>query len=856
MAEIPPATRSADVASDAAAPDAPPPAAAAPPDASAAPPAPAPAPPIDSPPSARPDANASDGGLLSLPPVRALWIALSLSTLGDWLGLLAATSLAVVLASSSYVAAGTAIAAVFALRLIPPLLLDPVAHVVTDRFGRRWTMVGGDAIRAALFLSIPLVGRLWWLFVATFLVAIAGTLVTAARRATMPRLVPAERLDDAERLSQVTWYGCALVAGVFFALLALLSGALGAGIPFFLTNGVDLALYVTAATFLFAAVAAVSVPLGGSRPSWRSHRGGGWQVESLTAALLVAVTPVAALIGAARLYVADLRGGNAAYGVLVAAVFAGLALGIAAAPRVVPRLSRRRLLGLTGVLAGAFLVLLALVPNLVFVVFGALVLGFFAGVAWTTGEGLLAPARTVLPVVLVAVVVVVPLIAGAVGAHRFTFTDAVVVDYNGAAITLVVIGLVALVVGVLTYQRIDDRAGEPLLHDLRAALHARQEPTPGAALGGYLIAFEGGEGAGKSSQAERLASFLIDRGHEVVLTFEPGSTPVGRMLRMTLLDPARESPSARAEALLYAADRADHVDTIVRPALERGAIVVTDRYSDSSIAYQGAGRALPADDIAYLSEWATSGLVPDVTVLLDVPPEVGLARRGAELDRLESEPAEFHDRVRAEFLALAQRYPTRYVVVDASLPIEEAAVRIRQRLQDRVPLSAREREEIEERWRREHEERARAEQQERRQIELAGEQQRRAADEERQHAETQALTLAEEHRRRAQEETLHLRHEDEDNRQRIAETEASRQRLSDNHIQRRVAREEAFRYLYADSYDDRTDPPVRIQDADLADEIFGTPDDAHRSTPEGRHRAAPGDDPDEEHTQLLPRIDP
>ncbi len=148
----PPATRSADVASDAVASDAPPPAAAAPPDASAAlaAPAAAPAPPIDSPSSARPDPTASDGGLLSLPPVRALWTALSLSTLGDWLGLLAATSLAVALASSSYVAAGTAIAAVFALRLIPPLLLDPVAHVVTDRFGRRWTMVGGDAIRAAL----------------------------------------------------------------------------------------------------------------------------------------------------------------------------------------------------------------------------------------------------------------------------------------------------------------------------------------------------------------------------------------------------------------------------------------------------------------------------------------------------------------------------------------------------------------------------------------------------------------------------------------------------------------------------------------------------------------------------------
>jgi dTMP kinase len=797
-----------------------------------------------------------DQGLLSVPAVRSLWIALSLSTLGDWLGLLAATALAVALASSSYVAAGIALALVFALRLVPPMLLESVAAVVSDRIGRRWTMVAADAVRCALFVSIPVVGRLWWLFVATFLGAVAGTLVAAAQRATMARLVPADLLDDADRLGRVTWYVCALVAGVFFALLALLAGVLGAGIPFFLTGGVDLALYVTAATFLFAAVAAVSVPPGGSRVSWRDQPGGGWQVEPLTAALLSAIIPAAALIGAARLYVADLGGGNAAYGALVAAVFAGLALGIAAGPRMLPRLSRRRLLGLICVLASAILVLLALVPNVVFLVLGAFAVGFLAGVAWTTGQALLAPARSVLPVALVAVVVVVPLLAGAIGAHRFTLTDAVVVDYNGAAIALGVVGLMTLAAGALTHKRIDDRAGESLVRDLRSALRGRPVRPTGASLGGYLIAFEGGEGAGKSSQAERLASFLIDRGHDVVLTFEPGSTPVGRMLRMTLLDPSREGPSDRAEALLYAADRADHVDNIVRPALQRGAIVITDRYSDSSVAYQGAGRALPAEDIAYLSEWATSGLVPDVTVLLDVAPEIGLARRGTELDRLESEPADFHDRVRSEFLALASHHPDRYVVIDASLPIEEAAVRIRQSLQDRVPLSARERQEIEERWRRQGDERAQAEQEERRQAELAAERQRIEAEEARQRGEAEAKVLAEERQRRAAEETLRLSGDDEDRQQRMAETDASRQRLSDSEIRRRVAREEAFRYLYADSYDNSSGSPVRRQDADLADEIFGTPEPGDSRQSEGRHRAAPPDDADEEHTQLLPRIDP
>jgi dTMP kinase len=538
------------------------------------------------------------------------------------------------------------------------------------------------------------------------------------------------------------------------------------------------------------------------------------------------------------------------------------------APRLLPRFSRRRLLGLATILVGVSLAVLALVPNLVLVVLLAFFVGFLGGVASTTAFSLLRSdnasgyATAMLRVVLVAVVALVPLLAGAIGIHRFSLTDDVSVDYNGAAVILFVSALIVIVVGALAYQRIDDRRGESVVGGLRAALRDRPAPTTGAALGGFLIAFEGGEGAGKSSQAERLASFLIDRGHEVVLTFEPGSTPVGRMLRMTLLDPARESPSDRAEALLYAADRADHVQSILRPALERGAIVITDRYSDSSVAYQGAGRELPADDIAYLSEWAAAGLVPDVTVLLDVAPEIGLARRGTELDRLESEPAEFHDRVRAQFLGLARRQPERYVVVDASLPFEEAAVRIRQSLQNRVPLSPRERHEIEERWRRQDDERTQAEQEERRRAELAAERQRLEAEEARRHAEAEATALAEERQRREEEDTLRLRREEEDSRERVEETEASRQRLSDSEVRRRVAREEAFRYLYADTYHDQPGPPVRTQDSDLADEILGTSEETSegRQPPEGRHRAAHPDaadgDPDEEHTQLLPRVDP
>jgi dTMP kinase len=180
---------------------------------------------------------------------------------------------------------------------------------------------------------------------------------------------------------------------------------------------------------------------------------------------------------------------------------------------------------------------------------------------------------------------------------------------------------------------------------------------------GFFVAFEGGEGAGKSTQVRLLAESLAAQGLEVVTTREPGGTPSGAAIRSLLLDPATHL-SPRAEALLYAADRAHHVATVIRPALDRGAVVISDRYVDSSLAYQGAGRTLDRADVAYLSTWATQGLVPDFTVLLDLDPEVGLARAG-DPDRLEAEPLDFHRRVRAGFLDLALAEPSRYVVVDA-----------------------------------------------------------------------------------------------------------------------------------------------------------------------------------------------
>ncbi|MGO1235252.1 MAG: dTMP kinase [Microbacterium gubbeenense] len=204
----------------------------------------------------------------------------------------------------------------------------------------------------------------------------------------------------------------------------------------------------------------------------------------------------------------------------------------------------------------------------------------------------------------------------------------------------------------------------------------------GAARPGLWVTFEGGDGSGKTTQAELLREWLEAEGRSVVRTREPGGTEVGATIREIVLH-HRGDLGTRAEALLFAADRSHHIDTLVRPALERGEVVIQDRYLDSSVAYQGAARALGAEEVRDLSLWATSNALPDVTVLLDIDPAGARARLDADdkpFDRLESEKAEFHARVREAFLALAQADPARFLVLDATLPPETLAERIRERL--------------------------------------------------------------------------------------------------------------------------------------------------------------------------------
>ncbi|MDN6565981.1 MAG: dTMP kinase [Propionibacterium sp.] len=206
----------------------------------------------------------------------------------------------------------------------------------------------------------------------------------------------------------------------------------------------------------------------------------------------------------------------------------------------------------------------------------------------------------------------------------------------------------------------------------------------GGAAAGLFITFEGGDGAGKTTQLDRVREWFETHGHRVLVTREPGGTELGTDLRR-LIQHGPEDVDARTEALLYAADRAYHVATVVRPALAAGTIVLGDRYIDSSLAYQGAARDLGVEEIRSLSLWATQGLQPDLTFLLDLPPDVGARRDTGEPDRIERESTDFHERVRHEYLHLAEEYPTRIVVIDGVGTPEQVFAEIQGVLEERLP---------------------------------------------------------------------------------------------------------------------------------------------------------------------------
>jgi dTMP kinase len=636
-------------------------------------------------------------GVLAIPAFRKLWNSMLFSSLGDWLGLLATTALAAQLSGGSYATANFAIAGVFIARLLPAVFLGPIAGVIADRFDRRKLMVSVDLMRGALYVSIPIVHTYFWLYTAMILVECLTLFWSPAKDASVPNLVPREKLENANQVSLLAAYGTAPIAAILFSLLTLLSGAIAAISPLIPTNSVDIALYFNALSFFFAAwtirglkeISTGATAKKAADENIAQSLALGWKsvsdskiIRGLIIGMIGAFSAAGAVIGLARTFVGDLGGGDAAYGVLFGAVFTGLALGIAFGPKVFAQFSRRRLFGASLATAGVFLVLLAAISNLTLSIFIVIILGAFSGITWVTGFTMLgmevhdevrgrtfAFVQSLIRVTLVAVLAIAPIIAATIGEHRYEFQN-VKLDYNGAQITMLIAGLIAVLIGVISYRQMRDRPTVSLWSDVVAALQGELGSITGGQTKGTFIAFEGGEGTGKSTQSKLLAKWLEQEGETVLLSREPGGTELGKDLRKILLGHETGAISPRAEALLYAADRAHHVFSVIRPGLDRGDVVITDRYFDSSAAYQGAGRVLNPSEVARISRWATESLYPTLTILIDVPAVIGLARLKS-LDRLEAEPREFHERVRQEFLQIALMDPERYLVVDGTQTVEE-----------------------------------------------------------------------------------------------------------------------------------------------------------------------------------------
>jgi len=806
--------------------------------------------------------------LLRQPQLKRLWSAQLVGGVADALALFVLVVLALQAAISEgsfgagYGGVAVAVATVFGARVLATLLfgavlLGPLTSLTSQEgpLDRRWTMVGADGVRVALLIVAPL----WidWtpddalavLLVTAFVTGVAERFWTVCRESAAPALLPApppegatvrplpDHMDALRRLSLRTGFVAVPLAAAALVVVSLLNNLLGAGIAWFDLHQAALASYVAAG--LFAASLSVLTflelpdvrtprarsPLEGlRRPKTGSgvDKGRTDAIPLLVLACAAVAGAISAAVAVAVLHAKDLGGGPVTYGLLVLALTGGVGLGIRTAPALLPALSRRRLLALAIAFTGVALLAAGLVPDVTSVLLIAGLAGIGAGVAANTGHILLDQetedyrrTRTtehlhaVVRVFVALGALVAPLIAGGIGRHRLE-SGKFVFDHGGAAYTLMLVGALLLPLAALVLAKVDDRSGVPLRHDLRDALRGGDDPMQAPAASGFFIALEGGDGAGKSTQAEALAEWIRAKGHEVVVTREPGATPVGKRLRSILLDVSSAGLSHRAEALLYAADRAEHVDTVVRPALERGAVVISDRYIDSSVAYQGAGRDLSPTEIARISRWATNGLVPHLTVLLDVSPEAARERFTEAPDRLESEPAEFHARVRSGFLTLAAADAGRYLVVDGAQEPEAVTTVIRHRLDTMLPLSEAEvkaqeearkaaeeearrkaeeeaaRKAEEERLERERQEqlaRLRAEEEERKQRELEEAQRREA---ERQAEE--ARQRAEEARRRAEEERARLLAEEQ---ARAAEEE--RRRVAEERRRKQAAEEERLR---------------------------------------------------------------
>jgi dTMP kinase len=637
---------------------------------------------------------------LAIPAFRRLWLVTSVSATCDWLSLLALSALATQL-TSGYQAQSFALGGVVATKLLPALVLGPIAGALADKFDRRRVMVVCDLLRFGLFVSIPLIGSLWWLFAATFLIEICALFWIPSKDASVPNLLRRpDQVETANQLALVMTYGVAVItasglftvlsgAGSFFggSALSMVFGAL-------VLSGVAYLVIALTVWFRIPEISGRATASRAAAPGVLTLMRDGAtfvmrtpMIRGLVVGIVGAFAAGGTVVGSATLYAASLGGGNAAYGVLFAAVFVGLAIGMGAAPQMARRLPHNRLFGAAIVAAGLALVLVAVAPHLFVAIAAVMLVGAFAGIAFLTGLTIIgsqvadeirgrivAFVQSIVRLTLLGSMALVPLFVGLVSARRIeVFGYPFLVD--GTRVVMLAGGLVAAGVGMLAYRQMHDRRTEPMLPDLLAALR-RGDPRSGT---GVLIAVEGAPAEATTEQAARLAVRLRAAGHTVA-ALDEGDRDRERWAAAT-----REASlsGTRAKALAAAAVRADQVERVIRPALESGAVVVVDRFLVSPLVQFGvaADRAhaeLDHGELENLAAWATGRLRPDVSVLLDrAPTEPASPMRGIS--------GEEHVRVQRLLTRMAAAEPHRYVVVDADGSADDVAERVYAGLQPLLP---------------------------------------------------------------------------------------------------------------------------------------------------------------------------
>ncbi len=645
--------------------------------------------------------------LAGSPPFRRMAAATGTSALGDWIGFLAIIALTADILGPTR-AAAFAVSGVMTARVLPSLLLAPVAGVFVDRWNRKRVLIVTDLGRAAVMALIPFTDEVLTLVLATLVIEVLSALFAPAKDAVFPTLVRRDQLVTANQINLVLTYGALPLGGVLFAVLVVAGERIAPEGSLLALRPVALPIWFNALSFAVSAgfFAAIPVRRNGGATREAGEAVGAAFVEgvrfvagrpvirALIAGVMVAAAAAGVVISTGEFFAGLLNAGPSGFGVLVAAVGVGMVAGLLLAGPLSRRVRPEWLFPPALASAGLGLAATAAMPTLPAAVPTAMVMGAGAGVVFIVGYTVLQQRaedrirgrvfgafNAGVRIAIFGATIAVPFTIGLVGREGRVLDverGGLVYPYAFGGIRLTLLAAAAVtVLGALAVARVLRAALR------REALEVASDPGDPATAAlrprGMMIAFEGGDGTGKSTQIALLRDHLEALGLTVVVTREPGGTAIGERIREVLLDPGSAALTDRAEALLYAAARAQHVEEVIAPALGEGAVVLCDRFIDSSVVYQGAGRGLGEPRVEALNLWATAGVVADLVVLLDLDAGEGLRRAVAAAgpDRLEAAGDTFHAAVRTAYRRRAAAEPHRWLLLDASQPVEDLHERIR-----------------------------------------------------------------------------------------------------------------------------------------------------------------------------------